>query len=253
MKIIFLGTGTSTGVPEIGCKCAVCTSPDARDKRLRASLYVEYREKRFVIDCGPDFRQQMIRAGIDKIDSLFITHEHYDHTGGMDDLRPFCREYPVKTFLEKRVAQSIKGRFPYCFNEIKYAGVPDIQLWEINASPFMTEGVEIIPIRVMHYRLPILGYRIGNMAYITDMLTIPEAELPKLENLDVLIVNALRRTRHISHQTLDDALALIERLTPKQAYLTHMSHHMGLHAEVSTLLPENVTMAYDGLEVYLPD
>lgn len=253
MKILFLGTGTSTGVPEIGCKCAVCNSSDARDKRLRASLYVEYREKRFVIDCGPDFRQQMIRAGIDKIDSLFITHEHYDHTGGMDDLRPFCREYPVKTFLEKRVAQSIKGRFPYCFNEIKYAGVPDIQLWEINPSPFVTEGVEIIPIRVMHYRLPILGYRIGKMAYITDMLTIGEPELSKLENLDVLIVNALRRTRHISHQTLDDALALIERLTPKQAYLTHMSHHMGLHAEVSSLLPESVTMAYDGLEISLPD
>ncbi len=253
MKIVFLGTGTSTGVPEIGCKCAVCTSPDFRDKRLRTSVYVEYKEKHFVIDCGPDFRQQMLQAGVDRIDALFITHEHYDHTGGMDDLRPFCRDYPVKTYLEKRVAQSVKNRFPYCFSGFKYAGIPDIQLSEIDSGIFSVKGVEITPIRVMHFRLPILGYRIGKMAYITDMLTMPETELSKLHGLDVLIVNALRQTKHISHQTLDDALALIDRLRPKHAYLTHMSHHMGLHAEVSDLLPENVTMAYDGLEVHCSD
>lgn len=253
MKVVFLGTGTSTGVPEIGCKCTVCTSSDFRDKRLRASAYIEYKNKRFIIDCGPDFRQQMIVAGVDKIDSLFITHEHYDHTGGMDDLRPFCRDYPVKTFLERRVAQSVKERFPYCFSEFKYAGIPNIQLLEIDSDVFYAEGIKIIPIRVMHYKLPILGYRIGRMAYITDMLTIPETELFKLEDLDVLIINALRRTKHISHQTLEDALMLINTVNPKHAYLTHMSHHMGLHADVAALLPENVTMAYDGLEIYCPD
>ena len=250
MKIIFLGTGTSTGVPEIGCKCTVCTSPDARNKRLRASLYVEYRGKRFVIDCGPDFRQQMIRAGIDKIDSLFITHEHYDHTGGMDDLRPFCREYPVKTFLEKRVAQSIKGRFPYCFNEIKYAGVPDIQLWEINASPFMTEGVEIIPIRVMHYRLPILGYRINNsLGYITDMSIMPKETFDALSNLDVLIINALRVSPHPTHQCISEALDVVERIGAKETYLIHMSHHAGLYNEISRKLPSHVHYTFDGLNI----
>lgn len=253
MKITFLGTGTSTGIPEIGCKCAVCTSSDYRDKRLRSSVYIEWRGKHILIDCGPDFRQQMLRTGIDEIDALLITHEHYDHTGGMDDLRPFCRNHPVNTYLEKRVALSVEERFPYCFSGIKYAGIPDIRLLEIDTEPFFPEGLKIIPIRVMHYKLPILGYRMGKTAYITDMLTLPEQEAYKLEGLEILIVNALRREKHLSHQTLDDALALIDRFKPKRAYLTHMSHHMGLHADILPLLPENVVMAYDGLEVSCPD
>ena len=211
MQVTFLGTGTSTGIPQIGCTCPVCTSTDPRDSRLRTSAIVEIEGKNILIDCGPDFRQQMLRFHIKRIDAVLVTHIHYD--------------------------------------DHRYPGVPNICLQEIGLSPFLIEGIEIVPIRVMHYKLPILGYRIGRFAYITDALTIPESEYEKLKDIDVLVVNALRKKPHLSHQTLADALRIIDRVGPREAYLVHMSHHMGLTSEVEKELPAHVHFAYDGLVI----
>ena len=210
MQVTFLGTGTSTGIPQIGCTCPVCTSTDPRDSRLRTSAIVEIEGKNILIDCGPDFRQQMLRFHIKRIDAVLVTHIHYDHTGGIDDLRPFGENGTVPIYLEPSVAEGIRNRLPYCFADHRYPGVPNICLQEIGLSPFLIEGIEIVPIRVMHYKLPILGYRIGRFAYITDALTIPESEYEKLKDIDVLVVNALRKKPHLSHQTLADALRIID-------------------------------------------
>lgn len=249
MHIRFLGTGTSTGIPEIGCNCEVCTSPDVRDNRLRASVLVSVESKNILIDCGPDFRQQILDAGTTRIDMVLITHEHYDHTAGIDDLRPFGRNGSIPIYLEKRVADLLRERMSYCFSMKKYPGAPDIRLSEIENKPFIAKGIDIQPIRAMHYNLPILGYRIGTFAYITDMLSLPECEYDKLQDVDTLVVNALRREPHISHQALSDALNLIERIAPREAYLTHMSHLMGTHDKASRLLPPHVHFAYDRLEI----
>lgn len=251
MKIRFLGTGTSTGVPEIGCQCAVCTSDNKKDKRLRTSLLVEIDDKRLLLDCGPDFRQQMLPVAFKKIDAVLLSHEHYDHVGGIDDLRPFCQFGDIDIYAEQNVCQAIKQRMPYCFRENKYPGVPNINLNEISLESKMIKGIDIVPIRVFHGKLPIFGYRIGKMAYLTDVLSIPEQEYAKLKNLDVLIINALRIKPHLSHQTLDESLKKIERIQPKHAYLVHMSHHFGLHDDMQRLLPQNVTLAYDNLEISL--
>lgn len=251
MKIRFLGTGTSTGVPEIGCQCAVCTSDNKKDKRLRTSLLVEIDDKRLLLDCGPDFRQQMLPIAFKKIDAVLLSHEHYDHVGGIDDLRPFCQFGDIDIYAEQNVCQAIKQRMPYCFRENKYPGVPNINLNEICLESKMIKGIDIVPIRVFHGKLPIFGYRIGKMAYLTDVLSIPEQEYAKLKNLDVLIINALRMNPHLSHQTLDESLKKIERIQPKHAYLVHMSHHFGLHDNMQRLLPQNVTLAYDNLEISL--
>lgn len=251
MKIRFLGTGTSTGVPEIGCQCAVCTSDNKKDKRLRTSLLVEIDDKRLLLDCGPDFRQQMLPVAFKKIDAVLLSHEHYDHVGGIDDLRPFCQFGDIDIYAEQNVCQAIKQRMPYCFRENKYPGVPNINLNEISLESKMIKGIDIVPIRVFHGKLPIFGYRIGKMAYLTDVLSIPEQEYAKLKNLDVLIINALRMKPHLSHQTLDETLKKIERIQPKHAYLVHMSHHFGLHDDMQRLLPQNVTLAYDNLEISL--
>ncbi len=251
MKIRFLGTGTSTGVPEIGCQCAVCTSDNKKDKRLRTSLLVEIDDKRLLLDCGPDFRQQMLPVAFKKIDAVLLSHEHYDHVGGIDDLRPFCQFGDIDIYAEQNVCQAIKQRMPYCFRENKYPGVPNINLNEISLESKMIKGIDIVPIRVFHGKLLIFGYRIGKMAYLTDVLSIPEQEYAKLKNLNVLIINALRMKPHLSHQTLDESLKKIERIQPKHAYLVHMSHHFGLHDNMQRLLPQNVTLAYDNLEISL--
>ena len=249
MQITFLGTGTSTGIPQIGCTCPVCTSTDPKDNRLRTSVVVSVNGKNILIDCGPDFRQQVLRSGIGRIDAVLITHIHYDHTGGIDDLRPFGGKHTLPIYLEAPVAEGIRTRLPYCFGDHLYPGVPNIRLQEIGIEPFSIEDIEVTPIRVMHYKLPILGYRIGGLVYITVALTIPDEEYAKMKQVDVLVINALRKQPHLSHQTLDEALRVIERVQPREAYLVHMSHHMGLTAEVEKELPPHVHFAYDGLVV----
>lgn len=249
MEIRFLGTGTSTGVPEIGCSCKVCKSADKRDSRFRASVLIKINNQRILIDCGPDFRLQVCDIEFQKIDGVLLTHEHYDHVGGLDDLRPFCKFGDVDIYAETYVSEALQLRIPYCFADDKYPGVPNITLHSISKAPFSINGISIIPIRLMHQKLPIFGYRIGNMAYLTDLKYIPEEEYDKLQGLDVLIINALRIREHLSHESLSEALVNIERIAPKKAYLTHMSHHIGLHADVEKLLPENVFLPYDGLEI----
>lgn len=247
-QIEFLGTGTSTGVPQPLCNCEVCRSNDIHDKRLRCSSILKFDNTHILIDCSPDFRYQAMRAGIDHIDALLLTHGHADHMGGLDDLRPYCTYHPLQLYAEERVLNDVRTRLPYCFMENPYPGIPRFDTHIISpAQPFTINGIEITPLRVMHYNLPIVGYRIGRMAYITDCLTMPEETNEQLQDLDLLIINALRHTEHISHQTLSTALSVIEKLSPRRAYLIHMSHDMGLHAEVSKQLPPNVKFAYDGL------
>lgn len=251
MKIVFLGTGTSTGVPEIGCQCPVCTSKDKRDWRLRCSSFITTDTGvRLLIDCGPDFRWQVIRNHIYRLDAVLVTHEHYDHVGGLDDLRPFCAHGEVDVFAEQNVADALKIRLPYVFAENRYPGVPKINLHMLSLAPFKIKDETIIPIRVMHGQLPIVGFRIGRMAYLTDVKTIPESEFSKLYGLDLLVINALRLdSKHPTHAGLNEALAYIERISPKEAYLIHESHKIGLHAEVEKLLPPHVHLAYDNLQV----
>lgn len=249
MKITFLGTGTSQGVPVIACTCRVCQSVDEHDKRLRASIMIEVEGHILVVDAGPDFRQQMIRANVTRLSAILLTHEHYDHIAGLDDIRAFnwVLQSPTDIFAEERVLQSVKKIFFYVFASEKYPGIPQMTLHEVFEKPFLIGKTKIIPIRGFHYKLPVLGYRIGNFAYLTDMKTIPESELKKLSGLDVLAVNALRKESHVSHMTLDEALNLIAKLNPRKAFITHISHQMGIGEEVSTELPENVSLAYDGL------
>ncbi len=253
MNITFLGTGTSTGVPQIGCECPVCRSTDMRDKRLRCSGLIEVNGQRILIDCGPDFREQMIRLNdFRAIDAVLITHEHYDHVGGLDDLRPFCVFGDMTVYAEHYTAERLRQRIPYCFAEQLYPGVPRIELKELAVlQPFTVGSVEIMPIRVFHAKMPILGYRIGKMAWITDMLELPDVSLEQLKDLDVLVLNALRREPHISHQTLEQALSTAKRVGARQTYLIHMSHQMGLHSEVSKILPDTISLAYDGLSISL--
>ena len=246
MKITFLGTGTSTGVPQIGCKCKVCQSGHPYDKRMRASAMIEIDNKRIVIDAGPDFRAQMLQHNVDNIVAILITHEHYDHVGGIDDVRPFGL---VDIYAEQRVLNQIKTVMPYCFSTSKYPGVPQIELHCIDENRFSIHNIDIQPIRIMHAHLPIWGFRIANFAYITDLKTIPESSIAQLQNLDVLTINALRIEQHISHINLDEAIALAQKIGARKTYFTHFSHDLGLHSEVAKNLPENIYLSYDGLTV----
>ena len=251
MKITILGSGTSTGVPEIGCTCPVCTSSDPRDHRLRASALIETDDTRILIDCGPDFRTQVLGLPFKKIDGVLITHEHYDHVGGLDDLRPFCRFGEVPIYAEPHTAERLRTRMPSCFVDHSYPGVPNIPLQEIEENrTFLINHIPVTPLRVMHGRLPILGYRIGNIGYITDMLTMPDVSYEQLRQLDVLVVNALRIAPHPTHQNLAEALDTARRIGAKETYFIHMSHHIGLQAEVERQLPPHVYFASDGLEIF---
>jgi phosphoribosyl 1,2-cyclic phosphate phosphodiesterase len=251
IKLSFLGTGTSQGVPVITCECEVCHSKDPRDNRLRVSVWIQVEGKSIVIDAGPDFRYQMLRAGVKKLDALLLTHEHKDHVAGLDDIRPF--NYRTKSAVEVYatipVQEALKREYHYIFDENPYPGVPQVTLKTITTKKFNVQGVDVMPIEVLHYMLPVLGFRIGNIAYVTDAKTISIREKEKLKGCDVLILNALRKKEHISHLNLDEALEWIAELKPKRAYLTHISHLMGKHEEVSAQLPEGVFLAYDGLTV----
>ena len=253
MKVTILGSGTSTGVPELGCGCEVCTSTDLRDFRLRSSALIECDNCRLLIDCGPDFRTQMLNIPFDKIDAVLLTHKHYDHTGGLDDLRPFCRKGDIPIFADSETVKHVKSILPYCFSDVKYPGVPNLILNEIDANKeFSIGNLNIQPIRVFHGRLPILGYRMGNFAYITDMSFIEPEELNKLIGVETLVINALRFSKpHGSHQTLLQAYKVINFLKPRNVYFTHMMHHIGLHAKIEKVLPPNMYLAYDGLEFYV--
>ena len=250
MKFTFLGTGTSQGVPIIGCSCNVCTSTDSRDKRLRSSMLIEHNGTTIAIDAGPDFRQQMLGANVKKLDAILITHEHRDHVAGLDDVRPFnyLQQKPMDIWAEPRVLEAIQNEFSYVFTKYKYPGIPKMNLCPLNGEPINIGDLEIIPIRVYHANLPIFGFKIGGLTYITDASLIPEEEMKKIADTEILVINALRRENHPSHFSLPQALEIIERVKPKQAYLTHISHKLG-YSEVQKELPHNVMLAYDGLEI----
>lgn len=249
MRVTFLGTGTSSGVPEIGCQCKVCQSMDKKDKRLRSSILVEVERKIILIDCGPDFRWQMIKNKITHLDAVLITHEHYDHIGGLDDLRPFSHDKNMDVYAEKNVIEAIRTKMPYIFRSQWNPSLPHFSVHSIDLTPFEAAGISILPIRVMHGRLPILGFRIGDMAYLTDLKELPKEELRKLEGIKVLIIEALRKTTHPTHETLDEAIMNIKKIAPIHAYLTHMSHQIGLHQMTERELPDGVSLAYDGLSI----
>jgi phosphoribosyl 1,2-cyclic phosphate phosphodiesterase len=250
LKITFLGTGTSQGIPVIGSDHPVSFSKDPRDKRLRSSILIEYDNYNFVIDCGPDFRQQMLRTNCRKLDAIIFTHEHADHTTGIDDVRPFFfRQGKIPIYLHKRVLGSLHERFAYIFDpKQKYPGAPDFEVNLINKeNDFNLFGLNITPIESLHLRLPVLGFRIGKFAYLTDVKTISGIELEKLKKLDTLVINSLRYEPHPSHLNIEEALDIVNSINPKKTYFTHISHNMGFHKEVCDKLPESVSLAYDGL------
>jgi phosphoribosyl 1,2-cyclic phosphate phosphodiesterase len=250
VKVTILGSGTSQGVPVIACDCAVCNSLDFRDKRLRVSVHLEVDGKSFIIDSGPDFRQQVLRERIKKLDALIFTHEHKDHTAGMDDIRAFnfSQHKDMPLYAEERVLHQLQKEFSYIFENLNYPGIPRVQLHPISEVPFEVEGVTFTPIRAMHYKLPVLGFRVKNFTYITDANAITEEEKEKIKGSEIVVLNALRNEPHISHFSLPEAVQLLEELAPKQAYLTHISHLLGFHALVEPQLPPFIKLAYDGLK-----
>jgi len=253
LKITFLGTGTSQGIPVIGSSHPVCLSSNPKDKRLRVSVLIEWDNYVYVIDCGPDFRQQMLNAKCTKLDGIVYTHEHADHTAGLDDIRPFYfKQGDIPVYAHKRVIKALEDRFEYIFEtENKYAGAPGVTTHQIENKPFTLGGINVIPINGMHYKLQVFGFRFNDFAYLTDMKTVEDKEIEKLKGVKVLVVNALREEQHVSHFNLDEALAFIDKVKPEKAYLTHISHLLGFHDEVQQRLPKNVFLAYDNLQITL--
>jgi phosphoribosyl 1,2-cyclic phosphate phosphodiesterase len=252
LKITVLGSGTSQGVPVIACDCHVCKSTDVKDARLRSSILISAEEENFVVDAGPDFRQQMLRANVRTLKGVLFTHEHKDHLGGLDDIRAFnYRENrKMEIFSTQRVYEAIQKEYHYIFSEVRYPGIPEISWNEIQLEPFkLPNGPMVVPIQVMHHKMPVLGFRIADFTYITDAKSISEKELEKVKGTKILIVNALHRSSHISHFNLEEALEFINKVKPQQAYLTHISHLFGLHDEIEHDLPEGVSLAYDGLTI----
>lgn len=251
MKITFLGTGTSQGVPVIGCNCEVCSSLDFRDKRLRTSVHLEIGQKSLVIDTGPDFRMQMLREGITHLDGVIYTHEHKDHTGGLDDIRPFnfLQGKNMPLYGQLHVLNQIKTEFSYIFSKNQYPGIPRVQPHPIQNYPFEVEGIPFTPIEVFHHKLPVFGYRIMDFTYITDANHIPPQEFEKIYGTKTLVLNALQTKEHISHFNLSQALDIVQKIQPERAFFTHISHKLGLHREVEKSLPENIFLAYDGLKI----
>ncbi|MEI7831503.1 MAG: MBL fold metallo-hydrolase [Prolixibacteraceae bacterium] len=251
MKITVLGTGTSQGVPVIACNCKVCSSKDSKDKRLRCAILVEDAGTTLLVDAGPDFRQQMLQHHVSNLDAVLLTHEHADHIFGLDDIRSFnwIRKAPMDIYCEKRVAENLKTIFNYAFAENRYPGTPQMELLPIDEKPFLVKGIEVTPIRMYHHKLPVHGFRFGKFAYLTDFNRIEPDELNKLKGVEVLIICALRRNSHISHLNLSEALDLVSQISPRRTYLTHMSHEMGMHADLLGELPNGVEPAFDGLVI----
>lgn len=253
MKITLLGTGTSQGVPVVACNCEVCTSDNPKDKRLRCSVLIEMQGKVLVIDSGPDFRYQMLREKVKQLDGIVFTHEHKDHVAGMDDIRAFnyINKKAIDIYATLNVQQTLKREFQYVFDGTKYPGIPEVNLITITNQPFKAAGIDFIPFEVLHHKLPVLGFRIGDFVYLTDANYVSKEERNKIRGAKVLIINALRREEHISHFTLAQALEIIDDLKPEMAYLTHISHQLGLHNEVEKELPAHVRLAYDGQQFFL--
>ncbi len=254
MTVTFLGTGTSQGIPVITCNCKVCTSTDRRDKRLRSSVLIRVDGRTLVIDTGPDFRYQMLRAQVLQLDAVLYTHEHKDHIAGLDDVRPFnfAQQGAVDIYGTDAVHQALKREFYYAFSDQKYPGVPQLHMHEITTAPFLVAGkVQVTPIQVMHFKMPVLGFRIGNFTYITDAKTIDEENIRRIKGSEVVVINALQRENHISHFTLEEAVDMALRIGAGTTYFTHISHRLGKHEEVSRELPDGVMLAYDGLQLEL--
>jgi phosphoribosyl 1,2-cyclic phosphate phosphodiesterase len=253
LKITFLGTGTSQGVPLIGCPCKVCQSKDFRDNRLRSSVHIETEDLSLVIDTGPDFRQQMLRAGIKKMDAVLFTHGHKDHTAGFDDIRAYnyIQKKEMDVYADAFVDKILRRDFGYVFDDDKYPGVPEVALHIFDNNPFFIGGQKIIPINVFHYKMPVFGFRINDFSYITDANYIPPEEMDKIRGSKVVVLNALRKEAHVSHFTLDEAVDIIQDLKPEKAFFTHISHQLGLHSEINSQLPAGIALAFDGFNLQL--
>lgn len=253
MKITVLGSGTSQGVPVIGCSCAVCRSLDFKDKRLRVSIHISVDDQSFIIDSGPDFRQQILRERITHLDALIFTHEHKDHTAGMDDIRSFnfLQKQAIPVYARDSVIKQLKREFEYVFSENQYPGAPQVNVTPIVNNPFQINGVPITPIEALHYKLPVFGFRIKDFTYLTDIKTISESEKEKAKGSKVLLLDALQKEDHISHLTLSEAISLAGEIGAEMTYLTHISHRMGLHRDINSELPDNIKLAYDGLQIEL--